>query len=56
MDPARAAEQILRAVARNRMRVTICREARISDWLKRIAPTATQRLIHRAIRRMGPIA
>jgi NAD(P)-dependent dehydrogenase (short-subunit alcohol dehydrogenase family) len=56
MDPARAAEQILRAVARNRMRVTVCREARISDWLKRIAPTATQRLIHRAIQRMGPIA
>ena len=56
MDPARAAEQILRAVERNRMRVTICREARISDWLKRLAPTATQRLVHRAIQRVGPIA
>jgi NAD(P)-dependent dehydrogenase (short-subunit alcohol dehydrogenase family) len=56
IEPERAAEQILRAVAKNRMRVTVCREARISDWLKRIAPTGTQRLIHRAIQRMGPIA
>jgi NAD(P)-dependent dehydrogenase (short-subunit alcohol dehydrogenase family) len=56
ITPERAAEKVVRAVERDRMRVVICREARISDWLKRLAPTATQRLIHRAIRRMGPIA
>jgi NAD(P)-dependent dehydrogenase (short-subunit alcohol dehydrogenase family) len=54
--PERAAEKIVRAVERNRMRVVICREAKIGDWLKRLAPTATQRLIDRAIRRVGPIA
>jgi short-subunit dehydrogenase len=54
--PERAAEQILRAVERDRMRVVICREAKVSDWLKRLAPTATQKLVHRAIRRFGPIA
>ena len=56
MAPERAAEQILRAVERNRMRAMICREAKISDWLKRLAPTATQRLVYRAIRRVGPLA
>jgi NAD(P)-dependent dehydrogenase (short-subunit alcohol dehydrogenase family) len=54
--PEQAAAQILRAVERNRMRAVICREAKISDWLKRLAPTATQGLVYRAIRRFGPIA
>lgn len=56
MPPERAAEQILRAVERGRMRVVICPEARVSDWLKRLAPAGTQRLVARVVRRIGPIS
>lgn len=56
MPPQEAAEQILRAVERNRMRVVICREARGTDWLKRLAPSAGQRLIAALARRVGPIS
>jgi len=56
MLPEEAAEQILRAVARGRMKVVICREARVTDWLKRLAPSASQRLLAAISRRMGPIS
>lgn len=55
MSPEQAAEHILRAVLRNRMRVVICREARVSDWLKRLTPAGTQRLVARVVQRIGPI-
>jgi short-subunit dehydrogenase len=56
MPPQEAAEQILRAVERNRMRALICRETRAADWLKRLAPAASQRLLAAIARRAGPIS
>ena len=56
MSPERAAEQILRAVERNRMRVVICREARVSDWLKRLTPAGSQHLLAAVMRLVGPIS
>jgi len=56
MLPEDAAERILRGVERNRMRVVICREARVADWLKRLAPSGSQRLLAAIARRAGPIS
>lgn len=56
MSPERAAERIVRAVERNKMRVLICREAYLADWLRRLVPTASQRLVAAASRRSGPLA
>jgi NAD(P)-dependent dehydrogenase (short-subunit alcohol dehydrogenase family) len=56
MPPERAAERILRAVERNRPRVVICREAHAADWLKRIAPAASQRLLAAIHRRAGALS
>jgi len=53
MDPAEAARQILRAVERNELRVVICREARVADWAKRIAPSSVHRLVAWGYRRFG---
>jgi short-subunit dehydrogenase len=56
MSPERAAERIVRAVERKRMRVLIGREAYLADWLRRLAPTGSQRLMAAVSRRSGPLA
>jgi short-subunit dehydrogenase len=56
MPPEAAAERIVRAVERNQMRVLICREAYAADWLRRLAPTASQWLLAAVARRGGRIA
>jgi len=53
--PEAAAHEIVRAVERDRMRVVICREARATDWAKRIAPVAVHRLVAWGYRRIGSI-
>ncbi|HXZ86739.1 MAG TPA: SDR family oxidoreductase [Myxococcota bacterium] len=45
MPPEKAARKIARAIARNRPRLMIGAEAYALDWLKRLAPVTTQRLI-----------
>lgn len=54
--PERAAEQILRAVKRNRRRALIGRDARVIDLLQRLLPTAYQRAIEAGVRRRQPPA
>jgi NAD(P)-dependent dehydrogenase (short-subunit alcohol dehydrogenase family) len=53
--PEKAAQRILRAVERNRMRVVICPEAHAADWAKRIAPVAVHRLVAWGYRRFGSL-
>jgi short-subunit dehydrogenase len=45
--PEHAAAKILQAVERNRMRLRICPETLVLDWLKRLLPTGVQALIAR---------
>jgi short-subunit dehydrogenase len=56
MSPERAAERIVRGVERNKLRVLICRETYLADWLRRLAPTASQRLMAAVSRWSGPLA
>ncbi len=51
MPPERAAERIVRGIERRRLRVIIAREARLTDWLKRLMPVSTHRLIAWGYRR-----
>jgi len=51
MSPEKAARKIVRAIERNRGRLLIGAETYLGDWLKRIAPVATQRLVGWAWRR-----
>jgi short-subunit dehydrogenase len=51
MSPERAARKIVRAIERNKPRLLIGAEAYALDWLKRLAPTTTQRLMGIAFRR-----
>lgn len=53
IPPEEAARQILRGVERNRMRVVICREARVTDWAKRLAPAGVHRLVAWGYRRFA---
>jgi short-subunit dehydrogenase len=55
MDPAEAARRILRAVERNELRAVICREARVADWAKRLAPAGVHRLVAWGYRRFGSL-
>ncbi len=50
MSPEGAAEQIVGAIEKNRLRIRICRETYLVDWLKRLFPVATQRLLLRLYR------
>jgi NAD(P)-dependent dehydrogenase (short-subunit alcohol dehydrogenase family) len=54
MSPDKCAAQIIRAVEKNQMRVLITSETHLADGLKRLFPTATQRLIGWGHRRMNP--
>lgn len=49
--PERAAAIILQAVKRNRRRVLVGRDAKVTDLLQRIAPSGYQRLIAAVLRR-----
>ena len=55
MAPEKAALRILRAVERNAMRVVICPEARITEWVKRLSPVRVHRLVAYAYRRFGSL-
>jgi short-subunit dehydrogenase len=55
LAPEAVAREILRAVARNRMRVVICPEAKAADWAKRIAPVSVHRLVAWGYRRFGSL-
>lgn len=52
LEPEVAAARIVRAVERGRLRLLIAREARLGDWLKRLFPALTERIIARSYRRM----
>jgi short-subunit dehydrogenase len=55
MAPEKAALRILRAVERNDMRVVICPEARITEWVKRLSPVRVHRLVAYTYRRFGSL-
>ena len=46
-DPTVVARRIVDAIDRNRSRVVVTPEAHLVDWLKRLAPRLTQRLVRR---------
>ena len=50
--PERVARGIVKAIARRRLRVIVTPEARVTEWVKRLFPVGTQRLIARAFRSM----
>lgn len=52
MTPERAAARIVAAVERGAMRVRLGPETYVADWAKRLVPTATQRIVARAYRRI----
>jgi len=54
MSPDKCAAQIIGAVEKNKMRVLITPETHVADGMKRLFPTATQRLISWGHRRMNP--
>ncbi|MDJ0867317.1 MAG: SDR family NAD(P)-dependent oxidoreductase [Myxococcota bacterium] len=53
--PAYAAARIVRAIERDRLRVRICPETYVADWLKRLLPVATHRLVAWGYRRAGAV-
>jgi short-subunit dehydrogenase len=54
MPPEKAARKIVRAIERNQARLRIGAETYIGDWLKRLAPVSTQRVVGWAWRRTRP--
>ncbi len=52
MAPERVAERIVRGVERGEMRVRVCRETFVADWVKRLFPVTAHRLVRRGYRRM----
>jgi short-subunit dehydrogenase len=50
-SPEKAARKIVRAIERNQTRVRIGAEAYLTDWLKRLFPVSTQRLVGWGFRR-----
>ncbi len=52
VTPEHAAGRIIEAIKDNRMRQLITREAYIADFLKRVAPSAAQKLLARTAERM----
>jgi len=51
-SPERAAEQIVRGIERGAQRVRIAPETYVGDWLKRLFPSGTQRLLRWAASRL----
>jgi short-subunit dehydrogenase len=54
MLPEKAARKIVRAIERNQARLRIGVETYLGDWLKRVAPVSTQRVIGWAWRKTRP--
>jgi NAD(P)-dependent dehydrogenase (short-subunit alcohol dehydrogenase family) len=52
VPPAHAADRIVGAIKRKKLRVLIAKEAHAGDWLKRVAPTAVQKIIAAGFGRM----
>ena len=52
LPPERAAEQIVNGIQASRQRVLITRESHLLDFAKRVAPTASNRLIDWGFKRM----
>ncbi len=55
MSPERAARRIVRAIEKNKQRLRITTETYLTDWLKRLFPSATQRLVAHLYQRSGGI-
>jgi short-subunit dehydrogenase len=55
MEPDGVAQRILRAVERNEMRVLVCRETVVADWLKRLLPVQLHHAVVWGYRRLGSI-
>lgn len=45
MPPEKAAKLILRAIEKNRFKLVFCPDARVLNWMKRIAPVGTLKLM-----------
>lgn len=45
--PEVVADRIVRAILRDKLRVVVCPEAHVLDWMKRVLPVGTQRLVRR---------
>jgi short-subunit dehydrogenase len=55
ISPERAATKIIRGIEKNQLRVLICKEAYAIDWMKRLFPTLTHKLVLWSIRRRGGV-
>jgi len=55
MEPDEVAKRILRAVERGDLRVVICREAVLTDLVKRLLPAGVHHLVAWGYRRMGSL-
>ena len=53
--PEVVAERIARAVERGALRVRVCRETYLVDWVKRLFPSAVHRLVRLGYRRFGSL-
>lgn len=53
VPPTHAADKIIGAIKGNKMRVLIANEAYAADWLKRVAPSAVQKVIAAQFGRMS---
>lgn len=53
--PEEVARQILRAVERNQLRVLVCRETHVTDWVKRLVPASVHHAVVWGYRRMGSL-
>jgi len=51
VGPDRAARRIVDAIRREQPRLRICVETYLADWLRRLAPVSTSRLVNRMSRR-----
>jgi NAD(P)-dependent dehydrogenase (short-subunit alcohol dehydrogenase family) len=51
--PARAAEEIVEGIKKNKARILIGSDARVLDWMKRLFPVWTTRFVAHLCRRMG---
>lgn len=53
MSPDRAAMRIIDAIRSKKLRVLICRETYVTDWMRRLLPSFSHRVITSAMRRAG---
>ena len=55
LAPGVVAEQIVRGVERDALRVRVCRETYVVDWAKRLFPSGVHRLVRTGYRRFGSL-